>query len=98
MDGLISQTYLNVYIGFLRYAAPVLVLLLLFRCARPLLTFRKEPEIWAWLVLSDGKRIPITHWENIIGRHKKSDVVIDFPTVSRNHGVLTNLTLWDILS
>ncbi|MBR2421684.1 MAG: FtsW/RodA/SpoVE family cell cycle protein [Oscillospiraceae bacterium] len=89
MDGLISQTYLNVYIGFLRYAAPVLVLLLLFRCARPLLTFRKEPEIWAWLVLSDGKRIPITHWENIIGRHKKSDVVIDFPTVSRNHGVLT---------
>ena len=89
MDGLISQTYLNVYIGFLRYAAPVLVLLLLFRCAHPLLTFRKEPEIWAWLVLSDGKRIPITHWENIIGRHKKSDVVIDFPTVSRNHGVLT---------
>jgi len=89
VDGLISQTYLNVYIGFLRYAAPVLVLLLLFRCARPLLTFRKEPEIWAWFVLSDGKRIPITHWENIIGRHKKSDVVIDFPTVSRNHGVLT---------
>jgi len=89
MSGMIPETYLYVYIGFLRYAAPVLTLLLLFRCIRPLLTFRKEPEIWAWLMLSDGKKIPITHWENIIGRHKKSDVVIDFPTVSRNHGVLT---------
>lgn len=89
MSGMIPATYLHVYIGFLRYAAPVLTVLLLLRCIRPLLTFRKEPEIWAWLMLSDGKKIPITHWENIIGRHKKSDVVIDFPTVSRNHGVLT---------
>ena len=89
MSGMIPEVYRNVYIGFLRYAAPVIVALLLFRCFRPLLTFRKEPEIWAWLMLGDGKKIPITHWENIIGRHKRSDVVIDFPTVSRNHGVLT---------
>ena len=89
MSGMIPETYLHVYIGFLRYAAPILVVLLLFRCCRPLLTFRKEPEIWAWLMLADGKKIPITHWENIIGRHKRCDVVIDFPTVSRNHGVLT---------
>ena len=89
MLDMIPETYMNVYIGFLRYVAPILVVLLLLRCFRPLLTFRKEPEIWAWLMLSDGKKIPITHWENIIGRHKKSDVVIDFPTVSRNHGVLT---------
>ena len=89
MSGMIPETYLHVYIGFLRYAAPILVVLLLLRCFRPLLTFRKEPEIWAWLMLADGKKIPITHWENIIGRHKRCDVVIDFPTVSRNHGVLT---------
>lgn len=89
MRDMIPAVYLNVYIGFLRYAVPVLALLLLFRCCRPLLTFRKEPEIWAWLMMADGKKIPITHWENIIGRHKRSDVVIDFPTVSRHHGVLT---------
>ena len=89
MNGMIPETYLHVYIGVLRYAAPVLVTLLLLRCFRPLLTFRKEPEIWAWLMMEDGKKIPITHWENIIGRHRKSDVVIDFPTVSRHHGVLT---------
>lgn len=86
---MIPETYLNVYIGFLRYAAPVLVALLLLRCFRPLLTFRKEPEIWAWLMFDDGRKQPITHWENIIGRHKHCDIRIDFPTVSRNHGVLT---------
>ena len=89
MSHLIPEVYVNVYIGFLRYAAPVIAVLLLFRCCQPLLTFRKEPEIWAWLMMADGKKIPITHWENIIGRHKRSDVVIDFPTVSRHHGVLT---------
>ena len=89
MSHLIPEIYVNVYLGFLRYAAPVIAALLLFRCCRPLLTFRKEPEIWAWLMMSDGKKIPITHWENIIGRHKRSDVVINFPTVSRHHGVLT---------
>jgi hypothetical protein len=89
MNGMIPETYLHVYIGVLRYVAPFLVAFLLLRCFRPLLTFRKEPEIWAWLMMEDGKKIPITHWENIIGRHKKSDVVIDFPTVSRHHGVLT---------
>ena len=84
MSEWIPQSYLNVFIAFLRCAAPILVMLLLFRCFRPLLSFRKQPEIWAWLILSDGKKIPITHWENIIGRHKRSDVVIDFPTVSRH--------------
>lgn len=77
------------YIGFLRYAVPVLTALLLLRCALPLLTFRREPEIWAWLNLPDGTQVPITHWETVIGRSKSSDVTIDFPTVSRNHAVLT---------
>ena len=81
--------YLNVYLGVLRYAAPILALILLCRCIIPLLRFRREPEIWAWLCLSDGKKLPITHWENVIGRSKKSDIVIEFPTVSRSHAVLT---------
>ena len=83
------EVYTGEYIGFLRYAAPVLALLLLLRCILPLLTFRREPEIWAWLNMTDGTQIPITHWENVIGRSKSSDVVINFPTVSRNHAVLT---------
>ena len=77
------------YVGFLRIAVPVLAAILLLRCAMPLLTFRREPEIWAWLNMANGTQIPITHWENVIGRSKSCDVTIDFSTVSRNHAVLT---------
>ena len=77
------------YVGFLRIAVPFLTLFLLLRCCMPLLTFRREPEIWAWLNLADGTQIPITHWENVIGRSKSSDVTIGVSTVSRNHAVLT---------
>ena len=72
-----------------RYIAPLLGVLILWRCAKPLLKFRREPETWAWLVMPDGNQLPITHWENIIGRGRGCDIVVDFPTVSRSHAVLT---------
>lgn len=87
-----KDSYIYVYDSVLRYLLPVLVLVLLWRLCKPLLTFRREPEIWAWLVLESGKKIPITHWENVIGRSKRSDIVVDFPTVSRNHAVLRRYT------
>lgn len=82
-------TILNVSIAMFRWIAPILALILLIRCIRPLLTFRREPEIWAWLRLDNGKKYAVTHWENVIGRSKHSDIVVDVPTVSRTHGVLT---------
>ena len=84
-----QPTYVNVFIAVMRFGAPLLALVLLWRCCRGLLFFRREPEIWAWLRLQNGHKLPITHWENVIGRHKGCDIVVDFPTVSRNHGVLT---------
>ena len=81
--------FASVYISVLRIAVPVIGLVLLIRCAVPLLTFRREPEIWAWLNMAGGRQVPITHWENVIGRSKSSDVTIDLSTVSRNHAVLT---------
>lgn len=72
-----------------RYIAPLLGVLILWRCAKPLLKFRREPETWAWLVMPDGNQLPITHWENIIGRGRGCDIVVDFPTVTRSHAVLT---------
>jgi len=95
MDSLIQsflyfrENYAQVYIGLVRYAAPVLTALLLLRCCIPLLTFKRQPEIWAWLLLNDGTKIPVTHWENVIGRSKSSDIQINVATVSRNHAVLT---------
>ena len=77
------------YIGFLRIALPVLAILLMLRCFLPMLTFRREPEIWAWLNLSDGSQVPVTHWETVIGRSKSCDVTFGLGTVSRNHAVLT---------
>ena len=82
-------TYANVFHAIMRYGGPVMALLLLLRCAWPLLTHRREPEIWAWLVLENGERLPLTHWENVIGRSRNCDIVVQFPTVSRNHAVLT---------
>ena len=84
-----KDLYVNVYIGLLRYAAPALAVVLLWRCLKPLMFFKREPEIWAWLSLEDGTRYALTHWENVIGRSKSSDVHIDLSTVSRNHAVLT---------
>ena len=81
--------FANVYIALLRIIAPVLMLLILYRAGKPLLSFRKEPEIWALLRLPDGSALPVTHWENIIGSHKSSDLVLELPTISRNHAVLT---------
>ena len=84
-----KDSYVDVYLSFLRYAAPILAFILLWRCLKPLLFFKREPEIWAWLYMADGSKHALTHWENVIGRSKSSDVRIDFSTVSRNHAVLT---------
>ena len=84
-----EPVYIDVYIGFIRYAAPILAGLLLLRCFASLLTFRREPEIWAWLYMQDGSKVPVTHWENVIGRSRNSDIQINLSTVSRNHAVLT---------
>ena len=86
---MLAPAYVRVFLAGLRYAAPVLALLLLWRCLHPLITFRREPEIWGWLQVGSESAYPLTHWENVIGRAKSCDVVIDFPTVSRNHAVLT---------
>ena len=84
-----NAAYSNVLTALLRYGAPVVAFLLIFRCVASLLTFRREPETWGWLRIGSGSRLPITHWENVIGRSKRSDIVIDSPKVAKTHGVLT---------
>ena len=86
---MLQNTMAQDYTTVLRIVVPVLSAILLLRCVLPLLTFRREPEIWAWLNMADGTQIPVTHWETVIGRSKSSDITIHFSTVSRNHAVLT---------
>ena len=73
----------------LRYLLPMLALLVLGRCVRSLLLFQKEPEVWAWLAGPANTRLAVTHWETLLGRSKACDVVLDYPTISRSHAVLT---------
>ena len=74
---------------WLCYVFPVLALGILVRCAVSLLTFRQEPEVWAWLTTPDGTHIPVTHWESLVGRGAGCDVQLGYPTISRTHAVLT---------
>ena len=81
--------FADVYAAVLRFVFPVLAILLLGRCAKSLLTFRREPELWAYLALPSGDRLPVTHWENYVGRGRSCDLLLEYPTISRLHAVLT---------
>jgi len=92
--GLITQLeeaagFVSVYENVIRYLFPVLVLIILYRCGKSLLGFQKEPEIWAWLAGPGGDRVAVVHWETLLGRAKNCDLVLDYPTISRSHAVLT---------
>lgn len=88
-DALERTDFAILYGAVLRYIFPVLAVIVLGRCAKSLLTFRREAEIWAWLILPNGERLPVTHWESLIGRGRNCDISVDYPTVSRTHAVLT---------
>lgn len=83
----LANVYSDVLGGILRYLAPIIVLILLLRCLIPLLTFRREPEIWGWLCLPDGTKYPITHWETVVGSKNSSDIVIE--DIAKTHCVFT---------
>ena len=53
-----------------------------------LLTTRATPEIWGYYMVEDGGGFPITHWENVIGRSKSTDITIPLRTISNNHALL----------
>jgi cell division protein FtsW (lipid II flippase) len=79
----------DVYSTVARYALPVLAAAILLRCFASLIKPLREPEIWAYLLLPDGQRIPVRHWENTIGRASSADLRVDYSSVSRSHAVLT---------
>ncbi len=81
--GLISYITL-----ILRFVTPILSGVILYRCGRSFLSGRAEDETWGYLCMPNGGRIPLNHWENIIGRNRSCDALMEYPTVSRNHGAL----------
>ncbi len=76
------------YTAVVRVLFPVLAGLILFRAVRSLLKIPHTPETWGQLSLPGGGSIPLTHWENIIGRGRSADVRLNYPSISRQHAAL----------
>lgn len=66
----------------------VLAVLIVWRCGTSLLRGRTEEENWGFFSLPNGAKLPLNHWENIIGRAGSCDIVLNFPTVSRQHAAV----------
>ena len=56
------------YMAFVRFLFPALAVLILYRAVRSLLRIPHTPENWGQLSLPNGTSLPLTHWENILGR------------------------------
>ncbi len=77
--------YLMTISKFVLIALSICVLV---RCIRSMLSERYEAETWGYIRVDDTV-IPITHWENIIGRSTSADIRLLNPGIGRVHAVLT---------
>ena len=77
-------------ISFLiRVCEPVIALIVMILCFLSLKGGRREEH--ALIVLDNDKTkvsYPVLYWENSIGRSRSSDIMIEDPSVSRDHAVL----------
>ena len=53
-----------------------------------LLSTRATPEIWGYYMVEGGGNYPITHWENVIGRSRSTDIRIPLRTISNNQALI----------
>lgn len=73
----------------MRWVFVVLAAYILLVSIFSLLTTRCTPEIWGYFLVEDGGNFPITHWENVIGRARSSDINIPLKSVSGSHVILS---------
>lgn len=71
-----------------RWVFMILALFILSNQIRSLLKARNPSEIWAHLSCPDGSSVPLTHWENLIGRGRGCDIILNLKSVSRSHATL----------
>lgn len=87
-----AETYPEIAIDattVMRWLFVVLAAYILLVSIFSLLTTRCTPEIWGYFLVEDGGNFPITHWENVIGRSRSSDINIPLKTVSNSHVILS---------
>ena len=93
--------FLAYLVYFTRYMLPVAAIAILLRCAYSMLRERYEPEVWGYLDLPDGSRVPLRHWECTVGKARSCDVVLDEASAAGTQLVLIrdefgNWTAYDI--
>ena len=91
------------YTTVVRFVFPILALMILVGAIRSLWKVKHPDEVWGYLAMANGVRLPITHWENIIGRAPSCDVQLEYPSVSRQHAALIreddgSWTVYDLAS
>lgn len=73
-----------------RYLLAGLAVLIIGGCVVSLVTRQFGSRVGSYLVeVRTKKRIPLTHWENSIGRSTTCDVILNVSTVSRFHAVIS---------
>ena len=81
------------YTAIARWIFILLAFFIISKAIASLLAGRSAPEVFAYFNMHDGGEhqinLPITHWENSVGRSKRSDIVVNDPSVSRIQGTLT---------
>lgn len=87
-----SEQFIAIFTLLIRWIFPLLAVIIVFRCIASLLGNKPEPEVWAYLTMPDESILQITHWENILGRAGKADIILNYPSVSKLHAALTRST------
>ena len=96
------ESFLSYSLTATKYVLVLLSAAILVRCLRSMLSEKYEPEVWAYLRLG-RETLPVTHWENILGRSRSADVRVDRKGVGRVHAVLKRSdrgvwTVYDVFS
>ncbi|MBQ9060326.1 MAG: FtsW/RodA/SpoVE family cell cycle protein [Firmicutes bacterium] len=89
MDSSALVQYIELYFTTgVRWVCAGLGVLILLHQLVSLLKMRNPSEIWAYLRCPDGSSVPLTHWENLIGRGRGCDIILNLSSVSRSHATL----------
>ena len=64
-----------------KYALVIFSFIVIERSLRSMLSEKYDNEIWAY-IRAGKERIPVNHWENLIGRSASADIRIYAPGIS----------------
>lgn len=83
-----ASAFLTYLLYFSRFLLPIAAIAVITRCARSMLRERYEPEVWAYIDLPNGARVPLRNWECTIGSGASCDVCVGTKSVGNPHLVI----------